>query len=185
MQLRFLAVTALNWLRNKRLQYRVFSKFRFALREGSVIDDVRFVSIGKDFHLGRYCAIYCQDPAKGSRITFGNRIFINEGVMINADCGGTITFGNNILIGPHVVIRASNHKFKDAARLILDQGHEAGEIHIEDDVWIGASAVILPGVRLKQGTVVAAGAVVTKDSEPYQVVAGVPARHISQRTLAQ
>jgi len=53
---------------------------------------------------------------------------------------------------------------------------------IEDDVWLCAGSVVLPGVRVKKGTVVAAGAVVTKDTEPYSIVGGIPAVKIGQRT---
>jgi acetyltransferase-like isoleucine patch superfamily enzyme len=64
---------------------------------------------------------------------------------------------------------------------IASQAHSSGEIIIEDDVWIGANAVILRNVRLGQGCVVAAGAVVTKDVAALVVVGGVPARKISLR----
>jgi galactoside O-acetyltransferase len=63
----------------------------------------------------------------------------------------------------------------------MNQKHSGGQIVIEDDVWIGSNAVILRNVRLGHGCVVAAGAVVTKDVDPFSVVGGVPARKISER----
>ena len=62
-----------------------------------------------------------------------------------------------------------------------DQGHVAGVITIESDVWIGANTTIVGGVRVGQGSVVAAGAVVVRDVEPYTIVGGVPARFIKKR----
>ena len=97
-----------------------------------------------------------------------------------AQAGGGIYIGNNVLIAPNVVIRAADHGIK-ASTLIRDQPHRPGVICIEDDVWIGSNAVITSNVTLRKGTVVGAGAVVTKSTEPYSIVGGVPARKISQR----
>lgn len=78
-------------------------------------------------------------------------------------------------------IVAANHAFKDQKRRIVDQGMDYKGIRIEDDVWIGAGACILDGVTLHKGTVIAAGAVVTKSTEVYSIAAGVPARLIGRR----
>ncbi len=112
-------------------------------------------------------------------IKIGYNLFINRGVFITAPV--SITIGDNVLIGPNVVINSGSHYYKNARRLIRDQGHKLLPIIIEDDVWIGANATILPGVILKKGLVVAANAVVTKTFEPYSVVAGVPAKLIKER----
>jgi len=64
---------------------------------------------------------------------------------------------------------------------IRDQGHRPGEIIVEDDVWLGANVTVIGSVRVGQGAVVAAGAVVTKDVEPYSIVGGVPAKFIKKR----
>ncbi|MBN1431653.1 MAG: acyltransferase [Methanomicrobiaceae archaeon] len=101
--------------------------------------------------------------------------------MLNADCGGSIIIGNNVLIGPNVVVRSADHNFSSADTLIQKQGHTGGRITIEDDVWIGANAVILKGVTIKTGAVVGAGAVVTKDVDEYVIAGGVPAKKISSR----
>lgn len=88
------------------------------------------------------------------------------------------------MIGPGVIIWSQNHKYESPSIPIRVQGYERRKVIIDRDVWIGAAAVILPGVHLAEGTVVAAGSVVTKSTEPYSVVAGVPARVIGNRRLA-
>jgi acetyltransferase-like isoleucine patch superfamily enzyme len=113
-------------------------------------------------------------------LSLGKGASINSNVVINA-CQGRIRIGENVLIGPNVVMRAADHVFVDPDRLIRDQGHESGVIVIEDDCWIGAGAVILKNVTVGRGSVVGAGAVVTRDVPPNSVVAGVPARVIGRR----
>jgi acetyltransferase-like isoleucine patch superfamily enzyme len=71
---------------------------------------------------------------------------------------------------------AVNHVFDDPTRPMVEQGITAEGIVVEDDVWIGAGAIITDGVRICKGAVVAAGAVVTQDVPPYTVVGGVPAK---------
>jgi acetyltransferase-like isoleucine patch superfamily enzyme len=112
-------------------------------------------------------------------VEIGHTVAINYFTMIVAFA--KITIGNNVLIGPHVLIHSGNHRFADPKINIREQGHEQAPIDIEDDVWIGGHAVILPGTRIGCGAIVAAGAVVTKDVEPYAIVAGVPAKKIGTR----
>jgi len=92
-----------------------------------------------------------------------------------------ITIGNNVLIGPYAIFNSGSHLYSSKSRLIDEQGHKYGQITVEDDVWVGAHACILPGVTLAKGSVVAAGAVVTKSVTAYTVVAGVPAKVIGVR----
>ncbi len=101
--------------------------------------------------------------------------------MVDASERGTIKIGRDVLIASHVVIRSSNHKFDNRNIPINRQGHTPGTIIIEDDVWIGTSATILPDVVIGKGAVIAAGAVVTKDVEPYTIVSGIPAIKIKER----
>ncbi|WP_140287112.1 acyltransferase, partial [Vibrio parahaemolyticus] len=90
-----------------------------------------------------------------------------------------VIIGDNVLIGPNVIIYSQNHKYKNKKLIIREQGYEKAPVYIEDDSWIAASCIILPGVKIAQGSVVAAGSVVTKSTEPYSVYAGVPAKKIS------
>lgn len=137
------------------------------------------ISIGSNVNIGINNQIYCSDNPGG--LVIGNNVFTNSNVMLNADCGGVIKIGNNVLIGPNVVIRSADHNFSSADKPILEQGHNGKEIIIEDDVWIGANAVVLKGVRISKGAVVGAGAVVTKDLDEYVVAGGVPAKKITSR----
>lgn len=91
---------------------------------------------------------------------------------------GPIRIGRQVIVAQGVTISALNHCFKNVSLPICQQGYTTKEIIIEDDVWIGANSVILQGVHIGTHSVVAAGAVVTKDVPPYTVVAGNPAKVI-------
>jgi acetyltransferase-like isoleucine patch superfamily enzyme len=91
---------------------------------------------------------------------------------------GGITIGDRVFTSPFVQLVAVDHVFSNPARPFLEQGITAQGIVVEDDVWIGAGAIITDGVRIERGAVVAAGAVVTKDVPSHTVVAGVPARQV-------
>ncbi|MCX6031964.1 MAG: acyltransferase [Chloroflexi bacterium] len=93
---------------------------------------------------------------------------------------GGITIGDRVYTAPLVQILAVNHVFSNPDRPMLEQGITAEGIAIEDDVWIGAGAIITDGVRVGRGAVIAAGAVVTQDVPPHTAVGGVPARVLKQ-----
>ncbi|MDP2228898.1 MAG: DapH/DapD/GlmU-related protein, partial [Moraxellaceae bacterium] len=80
-----------------------------------------------------------------------------------------------------VLIYSQNHIYENPNEPINTQGYALGAVTIQDDVWIGARAIILPGVLIGQGAVIAAGAVVTKSVPAYGVYAGVPAKAIGER----
>lgn len=93
---------------------------------------------------------------------------------------GPVTIGSHVNLAQGITITALNHNFSDAEKRIDEQGVNTTPVVIEDDIWIGANAVILPGVTIGQHSVVAAGAIVTKDVPPHSLVAGVPAKVIKQ-----
>jgi maltose O-acetyltransferase len=113
---------------------------------------------------------------KPSKLSMGDRVSINRGCVINA--GGGIVIGDDVLIGPNVVIYSQNHNYLDRTRPVASQGYTYKKTIIEDNVWIAAAAIILPGVTIGSGAVVAAGSVVTKDVAPNTLVVGNPARPI-------
>lgn len=133
------------------------------------------ITIGNNFRSMGHNYLYGNE----GEIKIGNNISLNTNVQIGAS-GGKIHIGDNVLIGPNVVLRAADHG-TSRETLINKQPHDGGVIVVEDDVWIGANAVVLKNVRLGKGSVVAAGAVVVNDTEPYSIVGGVPARKISER----
>jgi acetyltransferase-like isoleucine patch superfamily enzyme len=93
---------------------------------------------------------------------------------------GPVDIGSHVNLAQGITVTALNHNFSDASKRIDEQGVSTSPVTIEDDVWIGANAVILPGVTIGEHCVVAAGAVVTKDVPPHSLVAGVPAKVIKK-----
>lgn len=86
------------------------------------------------------------------------------------------------MMGPECVILTENHRFDSIDVPMIEQGYTGQEpVTIDDDVWIGRRVIILPGVHIHQGAIIGAGAVVTKDVQPFSVVAGNPARIIKMR----
>ncbi len=113
-------------------------------------------------------------------ITIGSNVYINHNVDLIAR-NGTITIGNYVLVGPFTYMTTANHDYAHPDVPMYFQNYISGDIVIEDDVWIGTKAVILPGVTIGKGAIVGASAVVTKDVPPYAIVGGVPARIIKYR----
>lgn len=110
----------------------------------------------------------------GYNISAGKGFYCNHGVTI-LDCA-PVTFGDDVLIAPGVIISAATHHLDaEKRRLGLEQ---ALPISIGNNVWIGMGAKILPGVKIGDNAVIAAGAVVNKNVDPDTVVAGVPAKPI-------
>lgn len=112
-------------------------------------------------------------------------VVIGDHTRIGLHCTviGPVTIGNHVNLAQGITVSALNHNFEDTRLRIDEQGVNTSEIIIDDDVWIGANAVITAGVHIGRHSVVAAGAVVTKDVPEYSVVGGVPAKVI--RTIRQ
>lgn len=143
----------------------------------------RKYKIGCNFHCGRGVFIWGK-----SQIEIGDNFYIGKYSCIETDC----VIGNNVIIANHVgVIGRYDHNYQQIgtpvrlASQIRDIGYDwkgLNEVtYIGDDVWIGFGAIIMSGVKVADGTIVAAGSVVTKDTEPYSIVAGVPAKKIKSR----
>lgn len=115
-----------------------------------------------------------------SLVSVGDNVYLGDGVQLYA-WNERIIIGSNVLVAAGVRMITRKHGFGDIDRPISDQGYTNAPIIVEDDVWIGFQAVILPGVTLGRGSIVGAGAVVTRDVEPYSIVGGVPARTIRRR----
>jgi acetyltransferase-like isoleucine patch superfamily enzyme len=128
--------------------------------------------------------ISCRVSEFAFLIAYGGNIRIGDNCSVNPFCvlygHGGLTIGNRVRIAAHTVIIPANHGI-DGGRPIFHQKLTTLGITIEDDVWIGAGARILDGVRIAQGSVIGAGAVVTKSTEPYGIYVGVPARKMGSR----
>ena len=99
------------------------------------------------------------------------------------DCSvhGPLIIGNDVMMGPEVVILTYSHKFDRLDIPMNDQGSYVDPVMIGNDVWIGTRSIILPGVKIGNGVLIGAGAVVTKDVPDYAIVGGVPAKIIRYR----
>ncbi len=139
-----------------------------ACPDGIEIGDNSFVMHGSVLH------VYNFRDLPHAHIRIGASSLIGEFNVLRGQ--GGITIGDRVYTAPMVQMLAVNHIFDDPTRPMVEQGITADGIVIEDDVWIGAGAIITDGVRICKGAVVAAGAVVTQDVSPYTVVGGVPAR---------
>lgn len=128
------------------------------------------------FSLGRHSVVEsfcCINNAVGNVIIGDHtRIGIHNTVI------GPVTIGSHVNLAQGITVTALNHNYKETGKRIDQQGVSTNPVVIGDDVWIGANAVILPGVTIGNHCVIAAGAVVTKDVPPHSLVAGVPAKII-------
>jgi acetyltransferase-like isoleucine patch superfamily enzyme len=135
----------------------------------------KLCSVGKNFVFDPYSSIYSPEL-----IEIGDNVFIGERAHISAK----IKFRNNIMLGPRPVIIGGNHYFAVKGRSIRSLRPKASEnyesISIEDEVWCGASVVILGGVVLGMGCIIGAGSVVTKNIPPYVMAVGNYCRPIAK-----
>ncbi|HUQ85796.1 MAG TPA: DapH/DapD/GlmU-related protein [Candidatus Limnocylindrales bacterium] len=113
------------------------------------------------------------------KMEMGKWVFINHHTNFSTPLGMKI--GNYVMIGPYCLFASVHHNFDNYKKPMLLQQPEIRPIVIEDDVWIGAKATILGGVTIGRGAIVAAGAVVVQNVEPYSIVGGVPAKLIRYR----
>jgi acetyltransferase-like isoleucine patch superfamily enzyme len=124
---------------------------------------------------------------RGVRLLAANaaQINISEGARIGLysvlNGGDSITVGKKALISGFVYLQTSMHGYSSKDKAVQDQGYDHAPVNLEDDAWLGTHVVVLPGVTIAKGGVVGSNAVVTKNVEPYQVVAGIPAKPLKDR----
>jgi acetyltransferase-like isoleucine patch superfamily enzyme len=163
------------------LFYKIFNR-QLVLSHGARIDPRAFIARGGSVALGENTIVRAGTmllPSGGS-IKIGSRTSLNQYVVINGQ--GGVSIGDNVLIAAFTSIFAANHVIERTDIPIREQGMQTkGGIIIEDDVWIGTHCVILDGVTIGHGSVIAAGAVVNKDISPFSIVGGVPGRVIGSR----
>lgn len=138
----------------------------------------QFKRYGKDFVFDPFGSYTFE------RISVGDYVSISRGAKFSAS-NSSISIGNKVMFGPNVTIMTGDHNTSCVGRYMYDVIEKRPEddqpVVIEDDVWVGTGAIVLKGVRIGRGAIVAAGAVVTKSVLPYSIVGGVPARRIGAR----
>ena len=157
------------------------------------------IRIGDGAGIGRNVTLRANtDQAPG--IELGERVSINDAVVINANRGqvilgdrswlgpfclvygnGGVTIGRDVLVAGHSSINTVSHRFDRCDIPVNDQPVVIDPVVIEDDVWIGLNAVILQGVTIGRGTIVGAGAVVNRSLPPWSIAVGVPAKVVGRR----
>lgn len=119
---------------------------------------------------------------KGAYVTELTKIGDRSGVGKNAVLQGKVTIGDDVMMGPECIIYTRNHRFSELDKPMNRQGYtDIEEVIIGNNVWIGGRVIILPGVKVGEGAIIGAGAVVTKDVPPFAVVGGNPAKIIKYR----
>ncbi|MBK7874822.1 MAG: acyltransferase [Planctomycetes bacterium] len=145
----------------------------------------RGIRLGDGVTIGRQASIR---PSSYYGTDLGEGLSVGAGSAIGAfswfGASGYVEIGRDVLFGPRVVIVPENHVHDDTTRTIKEQGVVRGDVVVEDDCWIGTNVTILSGVRIGRGSIVAAGAVVTRDVPPGTIVGGVPARVLKVRVDA-
>ncbi|WP_316749083.1 acyltransferase [Pedobacter gandavensis] len=141
-----------------RTRMDVFPYNRFVMGFKSVIEDFATVNNGV------------------GEVIIGNQTIVGIGNVII----GPVTIGNEVMLAQNIVISALNHGFEDVTVSPRRQKETCKQITIEDDVWIGANAVITAGVTLGKHCIIGAGSIVTKDVPPFSVAVGNPAKVIKK-----
>lgn len=150
-------------------------------------DSVFFGNISKKiraFLFKKYTGCKSKNLNIQKNCSFGKNVSLgdNSGIGKNSIINDYTYIGKNVMMGPEVIIYTRNHKFDSIDIPMIEQGFQnVKKVFIGDDVWIGARVIILPGVKIGNGVIIGAGAVVTKDVDNYSIVAGVPARVVKKR----
>jgi acetyltransferase-like isoleucine patch superfamily enzyme len=142
------------------------------------LDPLPKIALGSGVHLRS--GVICEASGSNGFIQIGDDTQIDRNCVLYGQ--GGLAIGRQCAIAAGVIIYSQTNRYDLASdQLILAQGTRYQRVSIGDDVWIGAGAIILPGVNIADHAAVAAGAVVHRDVEPWQVVGGVPGRVLKDR----
>jgi acetyltransferase-like isoleucine patch superfamily enzyme len=166
--------------RNVRLNVpqKIFLGDRVFIGEGNYLDPGNLegeIRLGSNAHVSRCVTL----RAGTGKIIINGSVNLGSYTLIYGS--GDVEIGKNSLLSPGVQLISGNHIFKNPDTPIRFQGAEVGRIEIGEDVWLGSYAVVLAGVTIGKGSVIGAGAVVTKDIPSYSIAAGIPAEVIGKR----
>lgn len=163
------------WLLQRRADIIIDKTARVSRRAQFYAGGRGRIRIGKRCEIGASAILNCH----GGSIELGDDSTVNEGAVLYGH--GGLKIGSGVRIAAQTVIIPANHGIARGQPVFRQPQTKLG-IVIEDDVWIGTGARILDGVTLATGSVVGAGAVVTRSTEPYSINVGVPARKIGERS---
>lgn len=166
---------------NARMEARILVLWFVAIVPGSLGGWLRVMAMRRFLkRLGKHTVIQAglriTNPEK---VSVGSHCNFAQGVFITG--GGGVEIGDWVGFGPEVKVWSVNHRFEDADQPWLLQGWDRKPVRIEDDVWLGASVFVMPGVTIGKGAIVSACAVVTKSIPAYAIVAGNPSRVVGWR----
>lgn len=152
---------------------KVLGKLWKILRSWSAKGFIRFC--GKNVNIEHGALI-------SSKLSIGD----NSGIGVDCVCSRELTIGKDVMMGPECVIISRNHEFSAIDVPMRLQGYQASPpLEIGNDVWIGRRVMIMPGcMKIGNGVIIGAGAVVTKDIPDYAIVGGVPAKVLKYRNQA-
>jgi maltose O-acetyltransferase len=144
---------------------RLYNRLRISCLHG-------IVTMGKNNRIQR--SVYV---GSGNNVVIGNNCQINEAVRLD-----NVEMGNNVMIARESIVLGKTHESNAMDKPMSEQGwKEVNKTYLEDDVWLGLRVVVMPGVRIRKGCIIAAGGVVTKDTIESGVYGGVPAKLIKMR----
>ncbi len=180
-------ITFLNENYHKRTKIKIL-RFRFKCfidySSTFYFDSIDDLILEKGVYFSAHCVVNVINKNKInpiSRLKIGENSSFGEFCDLRA-AGGSIIIGNNCLFAQNVKVVAANHLTNKNKLIRLNNWDETNnQVEIGDDVWIGCSSIILPGVKIGDGAIIGAGSVVTKEVEPYTIVAGNPAKFIKER----
>jgi acetyltransferase-like isoleucine patch superfamily enzyme len=158
----------------RKIRFKQFGRHSH-IHEGVVIMAPERVSIGKYVHIYHRCFI-----AVGHRgeVSIGDHTHLGVDVYLNAS-RGRIKIGNYVAIAPKCQIYSYSNYYQPGK--LITECYKIADVNIEDDVWIGAGAIIFPGITVSKGAIVGAGSVVNRDVPAYTIVGGSPAKEIGKR----
>lgn len=169
-----------NWLIEKLFRGGVlrYTLFNISTLPSNHLRKWIYIALGA--HIGKDVVFHFRTELRSPwGLHIGKGTIIGDNAILDARCG--LVLGNNVNLSSNVSIYTLQHDHRDPQFRCPAPKSRRMDIKIEDRVWLGSNVIVLPGVTIGEGAVCCAGCVVTKDVEPYAVVAGIPAKKVSER----